>query len=176
MRRGSDAAESRWACVDGRWVEDGPWWGLERSVVEVQRWRVELEVRLAGAILRLPRVGLLRADEAGVTAASFERPDALLMYQAAQCCRADGTVEDKSIVLATARAALRSWDLWDPRQPRAARGLAWSDESLVALACGADGDAVGDVTVYGPQLVEVERRMTEGRRLWGEMYRLFEAV
>src|SRR4051812_13668856 len=97
MRRGRlDAAESRWALVDGRWVEDGPWWGLERRVVEVQRWRVELEVRLAGAILSGPEIGLLRADEAGVSAESFERPDALLMYQAARCCRAGGTVEDKS--------------------------------------------------------------------------------
>jgi hypothetical protein len=173
-RRRAQAGETRWTWHDGELVEDGPWWGLERRVIEVQRWRLELEIRLAGSILSLPPIGLLRADEFGVTPELFDRADALLMYQAARCCRAEGTIEDKTRVLLMARCALQSWDLWDRRVGRAERGFMWSDESLVSLACGDDGP--GDVTIYAPQLIDLDRRLREGRELWRRMDRLFDEI
>jgi len=184
----------RWGarCSEGEGGGDGdvnrsPWWGLERRVIELQDWRMELEIRLAGAILRLPRIGLLRADECGLTAEAFDRPDALLMYQAVRCCRWAGTIDDRTTVLRTARCALQSWGLWLDRPAHPGeRGLLWSDANLVNLACGGaagtggfgndeDGDdGPGDVVDYAPQLIDLDRRVREGRELWRRMYELFD--
>jgi hypothetical protein len=179
MRKGCGGLrQAQSSRVGGDGAEDGgtqgPWWGLERRAIELGQWRLELELRLAGAILHGPRIGLLRADECGVTAELFERDDARLMYLAARCCLAEWTIQDKTRVLLMARCALQSWGLWDRRALRSERGFDWSDESLVCLACGQEGP--GDVTIYAPQLIDLDRRLREGRELWRRMHELLDGV
>jgi len=130
-----------------------------------------LEARLVGAILSGPRIGLARAEAAGVTAALFERPDARLMYLAVQCRR--DAQEDRIGVLATARHALRWGGYWLDAALACERGLLWSDASLVDLAGSED---VGDVGLYAAQLVDLDARVREARGCWERMVELLDGV
>ncbi|MDB5320451.1 MAG: hypothetical protein JWN40_2082, partial [Phycisphaerales bacterium] len=103
---------TRWCGGESGWTAWQPRWGLERKSLEVAAWRLELEMRLVGAMLHGPRVGWMRAEEAGVSDELFERDDARLMYQAVRCCAENGMLDDKSQVLAMARAALRWGGFW----------------------------------------------------------------
>jgi len=149
----------------------GGWSKLERLANEVADWRMTLEVRLIGAILACPRIGLGRAEQAGVTADVFERPDARLMFCAAQCCRE--ALGDRIAVLATARHALRWGGYWLDAALACERGMLWSDASLVDLAGSED---VADVGLYAAQLIDLDARVREARGCWERMVELLDGV
>jgi hypothetical protein len=152
-------------------ADPGPgMWALERLVLEVVGWRMELEWRLAGAILRYPDVGLLRADEAGVTADVFEREDVMLIYQAVRAAAG----MDKVGVLAMAMHVLKRYGYWRPGALPAERGMNWSERNLVDLANGDDGP--GDVAGYARQLRDLDRRLRTAGALWRRMYRVLDGA
>jgi hypothetical protein len=174
-----DAASRRaaWMIRAMAWgVDDSGWTKLERLTFETARWRMELEIRLVGAMLNLPRVGLAQAEAAGVTADLIERPDAWLMYLAMLCCARDGSIDDRTAVLAMARHVLRASGYWDVQAKAHERGLRWSGASLVNLVCRGDGDGVEDVACYAAQLVDLDRRAAEARRCWAQMIGALEGV
>jgi hypothetical protein len=142
----------------------------------VAAWRLELEVRLIGAMLHGPRVGWLRAQEAGMHDDLFERDDVRLMYQAVRCCAENhDMLEDKTAVLAMARAALRWGGFWIKQAHANERGFWWSEHNLVDLACSGD-DGPGDVPLYATQLIELDNAVNEARKLWRRMYELLDGV
>jgi hypothetical protein len=151
--------------------DDRGWTKLERLAIEVADWRMTLEVDLVGAILACPRVGLARAEKAGVTADVLERPDARLMFLAVQCCRE--ALDDRIGVLATARHALRWGGYWLDAALACERGLLWSDASLVDLAVSGD---VADVGLYAAQLIDLDARVREARGCWERMVELLDGV
>jgi hypothetical protein len=152
--------------------DDEGWWKAERLAVELGWWRTELEIRLAGAILYLPHIGLLRADECGVRAALFEREDAWCMYMAARYCAHLGRAQDRTAVLAMARAVLRMYGWWDDRAAAHERGMFWSERNLVNLALSGEGP--GDVILYADQLIDLDRRVRLARRCWRRMTELLD--
>jgi hypothetical protein len=132
-----------------------------------------LEVRLIGAILSGPRIGLARADEAGLAVDHFDRPDARLMFLAVRYCAAHGTIDDRVGVLAMARHALRWGGYWLDAALACERGLLWSDASLVDLA---GSEEVGDVGLYAAQLIDLDARVREARGCWERMVELLDGV
>ena len=169
---------ARWRGGESGFAPWRPRWGLERKAEEVAAWRLELEMRLIGALLHGPRIGWLRAQECGMHDDLFERDDMRLMYQAVRCCAENGgadMLDDKTTVLAMARQALRWGGFWIKSAHRDHRGYFWSDENLVDLACSGD-DGPGDVTLYATQLIELDTAVNEARKLWRRMYELLDGI
>jgi hypothetical protein len=171
MRQG----RTQWCGGESGFTPWRPRWGLERKALELGAWRMELEVRLMGAMLHGPRIGLLRADECGLTDQRFDRDDMRLMYQAVCCCEQNGMLDDKTLVLAMVRAALCWGRFWIRDAHRNERGFWWSEANLVDLACGGD-DGPGDVREYARQLIELDEAVAEARKLWQQMIELLDHV
>jgi hypothetical protein len=156
-------------------------------VLEVMQWRMELEWRLMGAILRVPWPGLLRAVEAGVSEALFDREDMRLLFTAVRAAQR-GVETDKTRVLLMAVAAMKYGGYWRPDALSGERGMNWSERNLVSLACGGGGggsggsggsggaDGPGDVGEYARQLIDLDDRVARARGLWREMVAVLEGV
>lgn len=143
--------------IDGDYV-------LERLSVELADFRLSLELQLAGAILKYPHIGMLRANECGVTTALFEREDARVMYLAALYCQQSGQSENSGLVYALAIHGLKLWGFWDERARAFERGFQWSAENLADLICQSSGP--GDVIEFARQLIDLDRRLRVASRLW----------
>jgi hypothetical protein len=153
-------------------VSGTPWWRAERLAVELADWRLTIELNLAAAVCLVPLIGLRRAEELGVTARLFERPDAQLIYLSALWCADRGELRgdpcaDRTSVLAMCCRALRWGGYWDDRAIASERGLAWSERNLVDVVMRSDGPA--DVVCYAPQLLDLDRRQCVARRCWRRM-------
>jgi hypothetical protein len=146
---------------------------FERLVLEVMQWRMELEWRLMGAILRVPWPGLLRAIEAGVSEERFDRDDMRLLFTAVRAAQR-GVATDKTRVLLMAIAAMKYGGYWRPDALASERGMNWSERNLVSLACGLDGPA--DVPLYAAQLIDLDERVRRARALWREMVEQLKGV
>lgn len=96
--------------------------------------RAAAEIELVARVLANPRIGAAVVIEAGITAATFDQPDARLLFAAADVGREDRL--EKIDVLKLARRALRAEDLWDPTQiaGNALTSMRHSDATLARLA------------------------------------------